>query len=297
MIESGVVIAAMLALGGLALAGLVVAETGLRVAGVGGFALYARDPHSIYRMASNQQGRFRRRARWRYDRFGMRSDVDVGSLAGRIVVLGDSVVEGGLHLDQRDTLAAALERETGHPVSPVACHGWALINELGALAATPGWDEAAALVWVINTGDFDTIGRGENELSFPTRRPVLLTLWLLRRYIYRKNPWWWPWGKRVAPPGPPRPELRERALAEYEALAPHLPQTVVIVGHAMRGEDIRAHRFLDQLVAVRPGAALVVPAESPGWSEDCYLDFIHPNARGAALMAQAIAPYLPRKEP
>ena len=296
MNASAIALLMLLALAGLALAALVAVEVALRVWGFAGFPLFARDPHSVYRMASSQQGRFRR-ARWRYDRFGMRSDEDVESLAGRIVVLGDSVVEGGVHLDQDETLAAALARETGWSISPVACHGWALTNELGALTSMPGWERAAALVWVVNSGDFDTIGRGESEYSFPTSRPRWLAAWLLRRHIYRTSPKWWPWGKRSARQGPRQPELRGDALARFTAISAHMGGRIIIVGHALRGEDLGEERFFAELAGVRPGSALVVPAALPGWGPDCYIDFIHPSARGAAMMARAIAPHLPRKEP
>ncbi len=287
---------ALLVLAGLGFAGIVALDLALRASGIGGFPLYARDSASVYRMASNQRGRFRRRARWRYDHFGLRSDEDVDTLAGRIVLLGDSVVEGGIHLDQTETLAALVEKSSGWPVSAVACHGWALSNELGALTALPGWDKAAALVWVVNTGDFDTIGRGESELSFPTRRPLWLALWLLRRHIYRAGPRWWPWRSHVARPGSRLPELRGRALERFADIAPRLACPIVIVGHAQRNEDIAGESFFRDLVAVRPGTTYVAPCDAPDWGGDCYLDQIHPNARGARLMARAIVPCLPARE-
>ncbi|NML95382.1 hypothetical protein [Novosphingobium olei] len=282
--------------GALGLIALLAVEIGLRVTGIGGFPLFVRDQRSVYRMASDQQGRFRRRARWRYGRFGIRTDVDVDTLAGKVVVLGDSVVEGGLHLDQSETLAAVLERETGQAICPVACHGWALDNELGALTALPGWAQAAALVWVVNSGDFDTVGQGESELSFPTRRPLWLALWLARRHIYRTQPRWWPVKGMLSRPGPYMPEMREAALARFAQVAPQIAGPIVIVAHALRGEDVDGEPFFRRLAQVRPGTGFVAPSRLPGWGDDCYLDFIHPNARGARLIADAIAPFLPARE-
>ncbi|MCH7627831.1 SGNH/GDSL hydrolase family protein [Novosphingobium percolationis] len=293
---------ALLAVASLGIAGALALDIALRVMGLGGFPLYARDPASTYRMASDQQGRFRRRARWRFDRFGIRTDDSAASLAGRIVLLGDSVVEGGIHLDQDDTLAAIVARDSGWAVSAVACHGWALSNELGALTTLPGWEQAAALVWVVNTGDFDTVGRGESELSFPTRRPLWLALWLARRHIYRARPRWWPFRSHFLTPGPHRPEMRGEALARFAGIAPRIAGPIVIVGHARRDEsimdgDIAGEPFFRELAAVRPGSAYVSPAALPGWDRDCYIDDIHPNARGARLIADAIIPNLPPFNP
>lgn len=275
---------------------LFTAEIVLRMRGFGEFPLFTRDPASTYRMASNQAGAFRGRARWRFDRFGIRSDENIETLAGRIVLLGDSVVEGGTKLDQSETLAALVATDSHAPVSAVACHGWALENELGALEAIPGWNQAMALVWVINSGDFDTVGMGESELSFPTRRPFWLLLFLLRRHIYRAKPGWWPIEAMKAAPGPHLPEMRDLVIARFSRIAGQFAGPIIIVGHAQRGEDISAQPYFQMLANVRDDIILVVPSHLPGWGDNCYQDRIHPNARGARLIADAILPLLHHRE-
>lgn len=290
---------ALLVLAILGLAGAAGLEAVARLAGLGGFPLFARDPASVYRMAANQQGRFRRRARWRYDRFGLRTDDDAPDLAGRVVLLGDSVVEGGLYFDQGETVAAQIAAATGWPISPVGCHGWALTNALGAMTALPDWDRAAALVWVVNTGDFDTVGEGESELSFPTRRPWWLTLWLFRRHVYRAAPWWWPWGAKSPRASEDlRPDLRAAALHRFAEIATRIEGPILIVAHAKRGQDISGESFFRALADVRPGIGWLAPCDFAEWGRNCYADDIHPNAHGAVILARLIAahPCL-RKEP
>ncbi|MCW1383259.1 hypothetical protein OLX02_10535 [Novosphingobium sp. KCTC 2891] len=281
---------------GMALVAAVVAaaaiDIALRRAGVGDFPLFARDPRSVYRMGSSQKGRFRNRYGWSYNRLGMRMEADIGSLAGGTILLGDSIVDGGFKLDQSQTLAVQVAASTGECVYPVASHGWALTNELEALAQMPDWQKARRLVWLANSGDFDTIGEGENELSFPTRNPLWLTLWLVRRQLYRKNPRWWP-GYRPKPEKRRKPELRAATLARFKTMADQFEGMIVIVRYPMRNEDTSAEPFWQQLAEIRPGIHLIDLGECPQWGAHCYGDFIHPNAHGvtvlSAFLAQAIS--------
>lgn len=254
-------------------------ELSLRLTGFGSFPLFERDEASVYRMRRNQAGYFRHRFAWNYDANGMRNDDTPPSFAETTLLIGDSIVDGGLGVDQSKTLAALARGISGENFYSVACHGWALANILPALEALPGWTTAKRLVFVLNSGDLDTIGGLGSELSFPTRRPIWLTLWIVRRQAFRRL--------HFRPPerAMHNAELRAENLAAFRKLLASYAGPVVIVRYAMRGENARSERYFEDLASLEPRVRLLEAADALGWADDCYADHIHPNARGLEVLA------------
>ena len=280
MALSTVIAAALLAAAGACLA----AEFGLRLMGFHRFPLFAADPECGFRMRGAQAGRFRNRVAWSYDEHGGRAPEGVAGPAGAILIVGDSVVEGGLRIAQDETLAAQVARLCGAPAYPLACHGWALANELAALELLPGWRAARSLVMVINTSDLDQVGKMASPLSFPTRPPRLLLPWLVRRQLLRSGIY--PRGKWV--PGPyPHHALREQNLARLRALCTGFAGRVFVAAYPLRGQDLTGEPHFAEL-AEASGAELFFVGASEHWTEACYSDHIHPNARGVGALAAII---------
>lgn len=272
----------------LALAVLLLAELAIRLSGVSGFPLFCKDAQG-YRMMPLQQGTFLRRYGWRYDRFGMRDNRDIKSLAGYSLIIGDSVVEGGNRVDQSQTLIAQLRALTDQPVYAAACHGWSLGNELAVLQRLPRWDQARRLIFVLNTGDFDTIETAPTQHSFPTRYPVLFTLWLVKRKLYRDPRFGRLLGWR--PPQRFNPAVREAVLAEFSRVLASFAGDVLLVRYPQLGEDPVAEPYFGQLIAAAGShrTTLLDLAGRADWGPDCYLDHIHPNPRGISVLARCIA--------
>lgn len=269
--------------------GLILVELALRASGIGAFPLYARGCAAGYRMKPLQSGRFRNRNTWVYDRHGMRSQLDPESLGGLTVVIGDSVVDGGVHVDQGQTLASQLSELLHEPAYPVACQGWSLGNALAGWRSLPGWKQAGRLILVLNTGDFDSVGAASSEWSFPTRRPVLLTPWLVARKAYRS-----PRIGRLLGNNPPpcrNPAIRARILDEFGQAMREFQGKVILVRYPQRGEDPAAEPFYDQLLAVLGAerTRLVNLVDRSDWGPRCYLDHIHPGPEGLTVLAAAIA--------
>ena len=264
------------------------AEAAIRLTGLSGFPLFAAHPDS-YRMKAGQAGIFRRRNAWRYDRFGQRTDHVLDSLAGCAVLIGDSVVDGGNHVDQAETMAAQLAALTGRTVYPVGCHGWSLANELAVLRSLPDWREAERLIFVLNTGDFDAIGSAPSPLSFPTRYPPLFLPWLIARKLYRSPAF----GRLIGRKPPIRfvPAVRAAILADFAATMAEYAGPVVLLRFPKIDEDPSLEPFYDELLAAAGPhrSRLIELAGRPDWGSDCYLDFIHPNRRGIGVAALAIA--------
>jgi hypothetical protein len=268
---------------------LAVTEWSLRASGIAAFPLYRRGCPAGYRMKPDQSGRFRNRIDWAYDRHGMRSSLAPDSLAGLTVLLGDSVVDGGVHVDQSETLAARLTEKLGEPVYPVACHGWSLGNALAGWRNLPGWDRTARLILVVNTGDFDSMGTASSEWSFPTRRPLLLLPWLVARTVYRSPAI----GRLLGHRPPPRydPAFRLGLLEEFSQAMDQFNGQVILVRYPIKDEDPTGEQFYDQLCAVTGTVRgrLIDLAGRPDWGRHCYLDHVHPGPMGLSVLATAIA--------
>lgn len=271
-----------------ALVALALAEAAVRLLRIDQFPLFTTGGYELYRMAPNQSGRLFGRIDWSYDRHGMRSEADLVSLAGAMILLGDSVVDGGANASQDDTVMAVLGRIVGRAPYPVACHGWSLANALEALSGLPTWEHAEWLVCVVNAGDFDGCARAASPLSFPTRRPRFLVLWLLRRHFFRRPPRWWPW-RTPNPVFHVDPEFRAGLVTRFAEMAHRFRGSILIVYIPMNPEIVDEVEFCRILAAAAPDAQLLDAGKSTSWGKDCYADYIHPNTHGRTELARLIA--------
>lgn len=255
------------------------AELWLRRAGFCDFPLFRREEPGVYRAVPSQRGRFLGRHEWSYDARGMRHAGE-SDLAGVTLLVGDSVVDGGNRIGQAETLPARLAAELGEPVYPVACRGWALANELAALEAMPRWAEAKRLILVVNSGDFETLGEMRDRFMFPTRRPLLALPWLAARQLGRKL--------TGGPEDRRLPDVHARNLETFRALAARFAGPITLVRYPMKGEDAAANPRFAELHAAAPGSTLLDLADDPEWGDGCYLDHIHPSAKGLVVLARFI---------
>lgn len=267
---------------------LVAVEVLVRRMGAGSIPLFEPARHGEYRMQPQQAGLFLRRFAWRYDAHGMRNDAVPPSFAGTSLLVGDSVVDGGVRIDQNRSLAALAATELGESVYCVACPGWSLANSLAALRALPGWGVTKRLIFVLNTGDFDTVARMGDAISFPQRRPVWLGLWLVRRQATRRLQHFRRGSKERGEPAArfQDPDVRARNFAAFRDLLNEYQGPVLLVRYPMLGEDARTEPYFDRLAALSPRIRILDVAEAQGWSDDCYADHIHPNATGLEILAR-----------
>ncbi|MFM7424490.1 MAG: SGNH/GDSL hydrolase family protein [Elainella sp.] len=175
-------------------------ELGLRWRfGFGKPLLYLADPQIGYLIAPNQQTR-RFGNRIQINPYSMRSpaiDPTRPAQTWRILLLGDSVVNGGWWTDQTQTLTALLQTElqrlNTHPIEVLnaSANSWSPRNELAYLRRF-GSFESQTLILVINTDDlFGTapysvvVGRDPN---YPNRQPPLALAEVLSRYVFKPSP-------------------------------------------------------------------------------------------------------------
>jgi len=244
----------MTAIAALLLLLLLILELGLRaIVGFGNPSIYIPDEQIGYLLAPNQQTQ----------RFGNRIDINSYSMRSapieptrsastlRVLMLGDSIVNGGWWTDQAETLSALLSRQlqakldrTRSEPMAVAQNGdcaddeaairpslqqvevlnasansWGPRNELAYLE-TFGHFDAQTIVLVINTDDLFAaapstakVGRG----NYPDRKPPFALAEVFSRYLLPVLPW-------LQTSNPPAPEREpgdpvDRNLAAIQRIA------------------------------------------------------------------------------
>jgi hypothetical protein len=186
----------------LALIGLLVAiEIGMRsLFGFGNPLIYIGDEQIGYLLAPNQRTR----------RFGNRIEINQYSMRSkpiqqtpppatlRVLILGDSIANGGWWTDQDHTISELMMRSLANngkyqeiEVLNASANSWGPRNELAYLHRFGNF-QAQAVVLLINTDDlFATaptslpVGRDRN---YPDRKPPLALVEVWQRYLMKQKP-------------------------------------------------------------------------------------------------------------
>ncbi|MBL8991260.1 MAG: SGNH/GDSL hydrolase family protein [Phycisphaerae bacterium] len=295
----------LIALGSLALLGLIAAELTLRLAlGLGDPPLYRTHPTIEYLMQPGVYRRFGHTVS--INRWHMRSpDLPQAKPPGefRILVIGDSVVNGGSPTDDADLATAllgpALERAWSRPritVCNISAGSWGPDNQLAYLREFGAFDADLAIL-VLNSydwGDVPTFAPLTWEM--PTRRPLLALQEVIENYGPRLL------GRSSAPTthdeaNPPEAMTRqsEAALRDMVALLRARGVRIAAVQHATQSELTGAfhagHAKLQALLE-----SLGVPVEQSGRDfagalaagRRVYRDEIHPSADGQRALLNVL---------
>lgn len=170
----------------------IVAEIGLRITtGLGNPPLYVADAEIGYLLAPNQKLR-RFGNSIQTNQYSMRSQEIAAKSEDqrRILLLGDSVVNGSWWTDEAETLSSLLANQLNNSgdveVLNASANSWGPRNELAYLKRY-GLFDADALVLVINTDDLfatepTSLAVGKSY-SYPDRAPVLAVVELYQLFI------------------------------------------------------------------------------------------------------------------
>jgi hypothetical protein len=194
-----------------------------------------------------------------------------------IILIGDSVVNGGLFLDQPARLGPQLARVLGRRVWPVGAPSWALLTEVRYLAATLEAGATQHIVFVANSEDFVGTTPWRGEYLQPTRRPASVLFGAFGSVAVRLL-------GRIRPfPAPPSSDEWKH---ELEALLRWHQGRVTFVLHPMRAE-LPGGPDSTELRMAAPAASFchVASALTP----DAYDDYIHLTEEGTRSLALAIA--------
>lgn len=262
----------------------IAAEAVLRFGfGLGHPFRYVAHPQIEYMVAPNQDA-----VVWdthlKSNAFGMRSDA-VGEKHGnelRVLVLGDSVVNGG-HETDHDALATTMLNAPGTMYLNASAVSWGPQNMLGYLDTFGTFDADATVVVLSSHDAWDApTFKPLDPNIFRTRVPVSVVAEAVRRRLARYVPALQP---------EPQPAFADTAILDPVAAARTLlgrPNTCLVlhpeVGE-LRGErQTEGFRLLKEAAGVTPvidGAQYMTP--------EGYSDNIHLNALGQRQLSRAIA--------
>jgi lysophospholipase L1-like esterase len=287
--------------------GTVTAELAARfLLGLGTPPLYVADPRLEYRLKPHQDlHRFGRRIVT--NSWGMRSgelSVPKPAWRQRVVVMGDSVVNGGSLIDQHELATSIVQRRraesaaTQVEVANVSAGSWGPGN-WRAFAEDSGLFGADVLVLVISSHDAsdNPTFAPLDETEQPTRAPISALLEGLSRYAPRVLPT----GEGSGPPpldgsGSAATADAMRDLAVLLRLARATVPRVVVLQHPDRRElppglPADGYRHVREVCAsteVECHDLAPYLVESLRLGVNPYRDTIHLNATGQALLASAI---------
>ncbi len=179
--------------------GMVILEVALRrIAGFGNPLIYISDPEIGYLLAPSQKTR--RFGNWiEINRYSMRSPEITPEPADstlRILLLGDSIVNGGWWTDQADILSVQIQQQLTTDNTPVevlnmSANSWGPPNQLAYLQKH-GTFKANIVILVINTDDLFSkvpnpliVGRDRN---YPNQKPPFALWEIITRYLGSASP-------------------------------------------------------------------------------------------------------------
>ena len=303
----------------LGLAGItLIVEISLRLfLGLGNPPLYIGDETIGYLLAPNQAIR-RKGNQIKINQYSMRSDEitaekPLGST--RVMLLGDSIVNGGWWTDQKDILSEIIEAELVKKASSdratprqerdrfqvfnASANSWNPRNELAYLKRF-GLFEADLLVLVINTDDlFGTaptsvvVGK---DINYRDRKPPLALVELYERYFFKQKPI--PQLEAIRKEGGDRVGFNLEAIESIKAIADNNnTQFILVITPLLRELEIgvrdyeqKARNRLQELVEQQQITYidfLPIFADFPQ-PEFLYRDRIHLSPQGETIVSKTL---------
>jgi len=277
--------------------GLVGAEAALHLTGFGSYPVYDLDGGLRYVPAANQSGRFLNRNAWFFnDRRMGNADNWTPTKHPNVLLVGNSVVLGGLPYDQADKLGPLLERSMGNGavVWSAAAGGWSNINEMAYLDRNRDVIENAdVVIWEFMSGGLSAASEWPGYYIFPDHKPLFLAPYVIGKYVL---PYFG--GRIVNDSGalPPTGETDDANLRRFRAMVALIAKSrkLVIFMYPSRAD-------LQDRVAWAEAVAPIVEtcrmfalscvdfAKEPVWTESLYRDGVHPTVEGNKRLASRLA--------
>lgn len=267
------------------------AELAARTLKVGDFPIYQQDAASSYVMQANQSGSFMGKYAYAVNEQHMGVADKFPADGTGILLIGDSIVLGGNQVDQADRLGPQLSKATGCQYWPISASSWALANEIGRLFAQPDLMKVQTIVIVSNDGDFGEKSRWQNQYAQPTEKPLLLSLYAMRKYLGAGNVLDHPYSDAPDPAKwlPQLVKLRQTFKGRIVVVG--YPDKLDLEGGRFDKFDIATLPTLPQLKAAG-GIEYVPVLGNPAWTVAQYKDNIHPTAPAYHKLAAILAPKL-----
>lgn len=282
--------------------------------GLGNPPLMQFDPKMEYIFQPNQTTR-RFGNLIHYNAYSMRSDDFPLTRSSpdelRILVIGDSVINGGAQTDQGDLTTSIMQRELSQKlkrkvvIGNASASSWGPENELEYLRKFPGLMDADILVIVMSSHDAVDVPKFEPvinvALDMPDHKPLCAISELVNRYILPRvmakvasGPAWPEPTPQV--PGSPEAVRSLGALREMIAMGRAAGARVIVAqaierreanGNLQPGHDMirdAAQSAGAEVVQLGPAFNAELNAGRDPWRDMFY----HPNAHGQRVMADVL---------
>ena len=296
----------------LAVAGAVLigtAEVTLRYLRYDEFPVYDTDTKIGYIPKPDEAGLFAGRYLWTLNERSMLNEPWVPNRDHGILVIGDSLVWGEVKMEPRDKLGACLQAAVGgrYRIWSVGAGSWANLNEIEYLSRN---DEVVrqihGLVWVANSGDFDSRSEWSSELTHPRQRPVFLLGYLVRKAMAPRLQGLL---SRLSgdPNGPAtNPEVSAESARGLRLWLEQAPRD--LIRHSLfvwypdaaefRARDPGTSHLLAEVRSIveAEGLRFLDLRGESRWRSEYYRDAIHPNAEGNRMLATILRDWLVENE-
>lgn len=276
------------------LAVLLVAEVGLRGAGVLDFPTYTADDQIGYIPSPDQRGSFLNQYRWQVNSRSMGSGDWAPEGNADLLLLGDSLVWGGNTLDHSDKLGPQLQSQIPHMrVWSAGAGSWSVLNELAYLDRFPDvTNEADTIVWVLNSEDFNaTPSKWSSDTTHPRDIPGSAVWFLARKWGGTRS-------TQTATEVDPVDvagvsESAARRLQERLQLLVRSKRILVVLYPNLSETQALSPKYLafkQALQSAMQGCCTWLEVrEQADWKTTHYRDKIHPTASGNKVLSELIA--------
>jgi len=250
------------------------AEIGLRLSGVVNLPIYRADRDYGYIPIADQHGAWRNKNRWMHNGLSMQTAEPFRD--GGVLLIGDSIVNGGNQTDQPQRLGPQLSAQIDQTVWPISAGSWGLLNELAWLHDNPDVVRRVdGFVFILNGGDFGdpSIWRS-NDPNYPAHKPISDVYFVLDRQILAKF-------RKLSP----TPVTDRDWRREFSAFRRTTNKPILVVLYSGRPD------FHDDIEKYAPDFsedALIVKAD-PRWKRASFRDQGHVDAAGTALLSEIVA--------
>lgn len=275
------------------------AEASVRLIGVTDFPIYIRSDSIKYYLKPNQHGAFLNVNHWYVNAQGFDNNSSFLSSHPDCMLVGDSVVYGGNPVDYKDRVGTVAANIWKHRIWVASAGGWSLLNELAFLQMHLAQVQTMqTVVFVLNNGDFGAAAPWTGNLAYPTYHPIFASYYIARRYVLpRLLPSLFSHPSEL-------PQVNDSSQLMYDTkIDPDLVKflheysgNIVIVLYPDR-ENRENGRLWDantagirRFVHSHSGRIKLVDfKKDPAWVLSMYRDGIHPNNRGARILAKVVA--------
>ncbi len=274
-------------------------EVAFRIAGFGSFPVYDVDNDLKYIPSANQAGVFMDRNRWEFNNRHMGNVVNWSpDRHPDVLLIGNSIVLGGLPFDRDQKLGALLERalQGSYAVWSVAAGGWTNINEMAYLDKNRDvLKNSDVVVLEYMEGGLSYAAPWPGKIVWPDQKPISIAVYTLQKYIIPRLTGISAvddFGALPPSSGPPDPAQLDR-LTRLVADAAKRSRVLIFLYPTRKNLSDREHwdHVTAPIVAICESLSVtcIDMAKQEGWSADLYNGGTHVGLEGAKLLANTLA--------